>query len=135
MLLKLWERFRGCDHWISTEAIIESSQMEDHVFTYRGGRAPAQTCHQYGSRDRLVWVDMQGNRHTGDCEIPDHSPLYQLIEHEKVAIRYNPDNPDEYYFPELTKAQLHHNLAQVGISVLFVAVVLSLWLAFTHVFN
>ena len=130
MLLKLWERFRGYDHWISTEAIIESSQMEEHVYTYRG-----LTSHVYGSRDRLVWADMQGNRHTGDCEIPDDSPLSQLIEHEKVAIRYNPDNPDEYYFPELKKAQLHHNLAQVGITIIFLAVVLSLWLAFTHVFN
>lgn len=128
MLISLWEKFHGYDHWISTEATIESSQMEDRVYTYRG-----QTSHEYESRDRLVWIDSEGNRHAGDCEIPDDSPLYQLIEQEKVAIRYNPDDPDEYYFPELMKARLRHSLTQIG--VLFLAVVLALLLAFTHVFD
>lgn len=130
MLINLWEKIHGYDHWTSTEATIESSQMEDHVYTYRG-----QTSHEYDSRDRLAWIDSEGNRHTGDCEIPDDSPLYQLIEQEKVAIRYNPNDPDQYYFPELVKARLHHKVFQAGFAVLFAAVVVGLELLFSRVFK
>jgi len=98
MLIKLWERIRGYDRWVQTDATIESSAMEDHVYDYRG-----QIKHQQ----------------TAPCRVPDDSPLYQLIGGEKVTIRYDPQNPEEYYFPELIKGRLRHFLLQFGTVILF----------------
>jgi hypothetical protein len=130
MLIELWERYRGYNHWVPTEATIESSQMEDHEYTYRG-----QTSHVYESGDTLVWIDRQGNRRTGDCEVPDDSSLYQFVGGEKVAIRYNPENPDEYYFPDLLKARLRSNFVGVVTVILFLALVMAPILVFFHVFG
>jgi hypothetical protein len=130
MLVEIWERFRGYDHWVPTEAVIESSQMEDHFVQSRNGPV-----HRYVSADRLVWTDAQGNRHTDDCEVSDDSRLYQLVGGEHVAIRYNPANPDEYYFRELLEARIHNNLFGVLTVVLFVALILVPVLLFFHVFE
>lgn len=73
MLIKLWERLRGYDNWAQTDATILSSEMEDHVFDYRG-----QIKHEYESVDTLAWTDRQGNRQTAPCRVPDDSPLYQF---------------------------------------------------------
>lgn len=131
MLIELWERFRGYDRWIQAEATIMSSEMEDHE--YRPSRAPVT--HEYDSRDMLTWIDGQGNRQTGICRVPDDSPLYQLIGGEKVAIRYNPDKPEDYYFPELLKARLHHNSLRVGATVLFLALAGIVTLVFFHAYK
>lgn len=130
MLIELWERFRGYDRWTLAEATIESSQMEEHVYSYRG-----QTSHEYDSGDTLVWIDNYGNRQTAFCHIPDDSPLYQLVGGEKIAIRYNPDKPEEYYFPELMKARLRHNSLQIGTIALFLSLFLIGSLVFNHVFR
>jgi len=114
MLIKLWERIRGYDRWVQTDATIESSAMEDHVYDYRG-----QIKHEYESVDTLVWTDREGNQQTAPCRVPDDSPLYQLIGGEKVTIRYDPQNPEEYYFPELIKGRLRHFLLQFGTVILF----------------
>jgi len=45
MLIKLWERIRGYDRWVQTDATIESSAMEDHVYDYRGQIKHQQTAH------------------------------------------------------------------------------------------
>ena len=104
--------------------------MEDHECTYRG-----QTGHEYDSGDTLVWIDRQGNRQTGFCRVPDDSPLYQLVGGEKIAIRHNPDKPEEYYFPELLKSRLRHNLSQIAFLVLFLSLILVPSLVFFHVFS
>jgi hypothetical protein len=130
MLIELWERFCGYDRWVLVEATIESSQMEDNETTYRG-----QTRHVYDSGDTLVWIDRQGNRQTGFCRVPDDSPLYQLVGGEKIAIRFNPDKPEEYYLPELLKARLRHNLSQLVFLVLFISLILVPALVFVHVFK
>jgi len=130
MLIELWERFRGYDRWIVAEATIESSEMEDHEYTYRG-----QTSHTYDSSDKLVWIDKQGNRQTGSCSVPDGSPLYQLVGGEKIAIRYNPDMPEEYYFPELLKARIHNIFVGVVTVVLFLGLILVPLFVFFHVFR
>jgi hypothetical protein len=119
MLIKLWERIRGYDHWVQTDATIKSSAMEDHVYDYRG-----QIKHEYESVDTLVWTDREGNQQTAPCRVPDDSPLYQLIGGEKVTIRYNPQNPEEYYFQELLKGRLRHFLLQLATVVLFLGAIL-----------
>jgi hypothetical protein len=119
MLIKLWERIRGYDRWVQTDATIKSSSMEDHVYDYRG-----QIKHEYESVDTLVWTDREGNQQTAPYRVPDDSPLYQLVGGEKVTIRYNPRNPEECYFPELFKGRLRHFLLQLAIVVLFLGAIL-----------
>lgn len=130
MLCDLFERFRGYDQWIPAEATVESSHMEDHELVYRG-----QTTHVYESADRLVWVDKRGDRHAAECEIPDDSPLYQMVGGEKVAIRYNPNNPNEYYFPELLRARINSYFFGIVALILFFALVIVPALLFFHVFK
>ena len=119
MLIEIWERIRGYDHWVQTNATIKSSAMEDHVYNYRG-----QIKHEFESVDTLVWTDGEGNQRTAPCRVPDDSPLYQLIGGEKVTIRYNPRKPEEFYFPELLRGRLRHFLLQLAIVVLFLGVTL-----------
>jgi hypothetical protein len=119
MLIKLWEKLRGYDNWTQTDATIKSSEMEDHVYDYRG-----QIKDEYESVDTLVWTDREGNQQTAPCRVPDDSPLYQLIGGEKVTIRYNPQNPEEFYFPELLKGRLRHFLLQLATVVLFLGSIL-----------
>jgi hypothetical protein len=130
MLVELWERFRGYNDWILAEATIESSQMEDHEVSHRG-----QVSHLYESGDTIVWIDRQGNRQTAFCRVPDDSALYQLIGGEKIAIRYNPDKPDQYFFPELLKAQIHNYVSAFVALTLFVLLVTVPVLLFFHVFG
>ena len=118
MLIKLWERIRGYDRWVQTDATIKSSSMEDHVYDYRG-----QIKHEYESVDTLVWTDREGNQQTAPCRVPDDSPLYQLVGGEKVTIRYNPRKPEECYFPELFKGRLRHFLLQLATVVLFLGAI------------
>jgi hypothetical protein len=130
MLIEIWERFRGYDRWIPVEATIHSSEMEDQVVETRYGPN-----HLYVSADCIVWIDGQGNRHTADCEVPSDSPLYQLIGGEKVAIRYKPDNPDEYYFPELLKARLRNYSVGLLTVLLFLSLIVVPIFLFFYVFN
>lgn len=130
MLIELWERFRGYDHWILAEPDIEPSTMEDHEGTYRG-----QTAHVYDSSDTFVWIDRRGHRRTGSCSVPDDSPLYPLARGEKITIRYNPDKPAEYYFLETLKARLHNSFVGVATVVLVLALNLVPVFVFFHVFR
>lgn len=130
MLIKLWERLRGYDNWTQTDATIKSSEMEDHVYDYRG-----QIRHEYESVDTLVWTDRQGNQQTAPCRVPDDSPLYQLIGGETVTIRYNPQNPEEYYFPELLSGRVRHFLVQLATVVLLLGTILTGVLLFRHAYK
>jgi len=128
MLIELWERIRGYNRWVPVEATISSSEMEDHVVEGRGGPS-----HLYVSADKLSWVDAQGNRHTGECIVPSDSSLYQLIGGEKVPIRYDPSNPDDFYFPALLKARLYNNSVGVLTVALFLGLIVLPLLVFFHV--
>lgn len=93
MLIELWERLRGYDKWVETEARIVSYE------TLRR-RLPAPQPKPISGRvsgDLITWKDGHGARHYGTFINLDTSPLYQLLEGEKTRIRYNPANPDRYY--------------------------------------
>src|ERR1700729_2729973 len=100
------------------------------MYEYRG-----QIKHEYGSVDTLVWTDREGNQQTAPCRVPDDSPLYQFIGGEKVTIRYNPQNPEECYFPELLRGRLRHFLLQLATVVLFLGSILIGVLLFQHAYK
>ncbi len=59
MLIEIWERLRGYDKWIQTQAKIESSDISKvNVVTENGKVA---NTHRYAG-DRLTWIDARGNK-------------------------------------------------------------------------
>jgi hypothetical protein len=103
MLIEIWERLRGYDKWIQTEATVASSTVEETKQTVHGQPAPST----WASGDELVWTDRLGQRQSAEFTVPDDSPLYQLIGGEKVTIRYNPAQPERFYYRELLRTRVH----------------------------
>jgi hypothetical protein len=104
MLIEVWERLRGYDKWLQTEATIESSKVEEQPITNRSG---AVMDYAYSSGDVLTWTDGNGEKQYADFSVPEESPLFQLIGGETVTIRYNPAKPDEFYYRELLRTKVH----------------------------
>ena len=101
MLIEMWGRLRGFDKWVEAEATITAADMEQTAHMDRGGNVS----YTYGSGDEITWTDELCQKHSADFKVSDDSPLYQLVGGENVTIRYNPSNPDEYYYPELLRAR------------------------------
>jgi len=94
---------RGYDKWIQTEARIESSNLEKvEAYDLNGNQTTISE-----SDDKLVWTDKMGQTQSADFCVPDDSPLYQFIGGETVTIRYNPANPEEFYYRELLRTNVH----------------------------
>ena len=103
MLIEIWERLRGYDKWVQAEAKIESSDVNKTPVRDRG----QVVGYSYSSGDTLTWTDASGEKQYATFSVPDDSPLYQLIGGESVTIRYNPANPEQYYFRELLRTRIH----------------------------
>ena len=101
MLIELWERLRGYNKWVTTEATVTSSDMQQTAHVDRAGNVSCT----YRSGDEITWVDDSGQKHAADFKVSDDSPLYQLVGGEKVTIRYNPANADDYHYPDLLRAR------------------------------
>lgn len=121
MLIEIWERLRGYDKWVQTEATIKSSNLEK-VKTYdiNGNQVGSTT----ESDDVLVWTDKMGQPQSAEFKVPDDSPLYQFIGGETVTIRYNPAKPEEFYYRELLRTNVHTAFKLT----LFCAFLIGLWL-------
>ena len=103
MLIEIWERLRGYDKWIQTEATIRSSDLKDLGFgSFRKDSARRLGLYdQWQSKSDFCWIDRSGNSHKGSFTVSERSPLFQVIEGETIPIRFNPANPDKYYIREL----------------------------------
>lgn len=116
MLIEIWERLRGYDKWIETEAKIESSNVEKTPIEGRSGTAIG---YSYASGDILTWTDRQGEKQYADFTAPDDSPLYQLIGGETVTIRYDPAHPDRFYYRDLLRTRIHTAVKATLVVILF----------------
>jgi hypothetical protein len=103
MLIEIWERLRGYDKGIETEATILSSELIDPItVSPRDGdfilRDPIKNPFvQWLSRCAIQWTDRSGVSHIAGYTVSEGSRLFLLYEGKTVSIRYNPTNPDEYY--------------------------------------
>jgi hypothetical protein len=113
MLIEIWERLRGYDKWIPTEAKVESSKVKETLDPESGYIA-------YSSGDLLVWTDQQGEHQRAYFTVPDDSPLYQLVEGATVTIRYNPADPYQYYLRELLQTRIHMAVSRAIVIFLIV---------------
>ena len=122
MLIEIWERLRGYDKWIETEAKVESSKVRETPDAESGGIA-------YNCEDVLVWTDRQGENQRAYFAVPDGSPLYQLIGGETIKIRYNPAEPDQYYLRELLQARVRRSATRVIVTLVFISFcILGIWM-------
>jgi hypothetical protein len=130
MLIEMWERLRGYDKWVETQAKIESSNVKRTSHTDRAGNVS----YTWSSGDTLVWADSQGDQRRAEFKVDDESPLYQLVGGESVTIRYDPQNPDHFYFRDLLQSRVRRFFQLVLYAMLgltFFAALL--WLnVFTH---
>jgi hypothetical protein len=120
MLIEIWERLRGYDKWEPAQAKVESSQVEETAHPDRSGNVT----YTYDSADVLVWVDRRGVNQRAYFHVPDDSPLYQVIDGEMVAIRFNPANPEQYYLRELLQTRVHTVVKLASVTLLFIGIVL-----------
>ena len=119
MLTGIWERLRGYDKWVAAEATIESSKMKETPHMDRSGNLT----YTYDSRDVLLWTDKHGEGQRAYFEVPDDSPLYQLVGGEKLNIRYNPDDPEQYYFRELLQTRVRTFVKRAAAILIFVCII------------
>jgi hypothetical protein len=104
MLIEIWERLRGYDKWIQVDARVESSNLQEIKNYDRSGN---QIESSWESEDEIVWTDNMGQEQRADFNVPDDSPIYQLVGGETVTIRYNPAKPEEFYYRELLRTRVH----------------------------
>lgn len=115
MLIELWERLRGYDKWVETEATVEKSQVTTHEND--GG--------QYSiSDDLLMWVDTLSDRHRAAFAVREDSPLYQLVDGSTIPIRYNPADPEQLYIRELLQTRVRIWVKGIAAAVILIGVVI-----------
>ena len=112
MLIEIWERLRGYDKWVETQAKIESS--DPTIYQSRG--------HDYShSDDVIVWTDTAGDKHRAPFTVQVDSPLFQLVQDSKISIRYNPVDPEEFYFRELLQTRVRRVVSTTAVAALTIA--------------
>lgn len=116
-LIEMWERLRGYDRWTLADAKVRSSRVEKTAHSDRAGNVT----YTWASGDELVWTDHKGEEHSADFTVPDDSPLYQLIGGETVSIRYDPSDPDRFYFRDLLQSRVHTAVKTTVYTLLFLA--------------
>ena len=113
MLIELWEKIRGYDKWVETEAIVEESLVTTHEND--GGQFSV-------SDEVLVWADSQGERHRAAFAVREDSALYQLVEGSTIRIRYSPADPEEFYIRELVQARVRAWMYGIVVATVMIAI-------------
>ena len=125
MLTEAWERLRGFKNWTAADATIQTSRIEDAGF---GDVLSICT---------IVWQDQDRVLHTGEFEVVEGSPLYQLCEHDTVEIRFDPTKPDEFYLPSLLQSRVARVVRLTLFSVMTILVVVGMAVSWfgPHILN
>ncbi|MGA2834795.1 MAG: hypothetical protein ABSE55_17165 [Terracidiphilus sp.] len=126
MLIEIWERLRGYDKWIQTEATVKSSEVEEIIegFDTRA-EALISTWHGY---EELVWKDRFGTEWKKEVDARENSPLFRLYDGKSTIVCYNPASPEEFYVREQLqyKINLVSKIVAGVLTAAFVIVLLGL---------
>jgi hypothetical protein len=101
MLIDIWERLRGYDKWVQTNAVVCRSGTEK--VEHQGRYGPYFTTE---AGDVIEWTDPTGEKQYADFNAPEGSKLFQLTTGDTVEIRYNPAKPDDFYYRELVQLRV-----------------------------
>jgi hypothetical protein len=102
MFLELWERLRGYDQWVETQAAVERSDVSVTSYTGRSG----EVIDTYDAGDVITWTDSRGEKQYATFDVEEGSPLFQLVGGESVTIRYDPAHPDRFYYRDLLRSRV-----------------------------
>jgi hypothetical protein len=102
MLIEIWERWRGYDKWVETEAKIESSEIHETDIKNQYGQTMVK---DYDAGDLITWLDARGEKHQSKFTVDEVSPLYQLVDGQTFTIRYDPEHPERFYHPDVLRSQ------------------------------
>ncbi len=83
MLIEFWEKLRGYDKWVETQATVAELKIQKGEVGFKAD------C-------KIEW-DGSGKKQTASFQADEESPLYQLSEGDQFSIRVNPHRPGEFY--------------------------------------
>jgi hypothetical protein len=127
MLIEFWESLCGYDKWTPAEATVESSNYSDRVVTYGyntqsvDGMTRPETTTVNQSTSVITWADESGRQYRSQYTVTKPSPLFEMYGGEKLAIRYNPANPRDFYLRELRQGEMVSTLKKILYFILAVA--------------
>jgi hypothetical protein len=126
MLIEIWERLRGYDKWIQTEATIKSSQIDEVIVTDTRSRQPI---YGWQGNEEIAWIDRDGVQQCEPMTVPENSPVFKMYDGNTVVIRYSPADPSDFYVREQLRYQV-----KLGAKVL-AAVLVAVGVALMMVLN
>ncbi len=127
MFMELWESLCGYDKWTPTEATVESSNYSDRevIDGYNtqavDGLTRPETTTVSRSTSLITWTDESGKLYKSQYTVTKPSPLFEMYGGEKLAIRYNPANPRDFYLRELRQGEMYSMFRKVLYVILAVA--------------
>jgi hypothetical protein len=129
MLIEMWERLRGYNKWVETQATVKSSIEQKTEQYYRGEKFDVFT-----SDDQIVWTDTNGEQQTGEFTAGEDSELFQLLGDEKITIRYNPADPSQFYLPKMLESKIRQvgKIAVLSLIFVFVLALFTVFPDFIH---
>jgi hypothetical protein len=121
MLIEIWERLRGYDKWIETEATIESSHLDEVI---AGATRSGKPIYEWQGNEEISWVDKDGVQQCEPLAVSENSPVFQMYEGNPLVIRYNPDSPSDFYVREQLRYQLKIGMRVFAAILVAVCVIL-----------
>lgn len=126
MLIEFWESLYGYDKWTPTEATVESSNYSHTDVTGYDrrtvdGTTTTETTRVNNVTTVITWADSSGKLYQSQYTVTEPSPLFGMYGGEKLAIRYNPANPHDFYLRELRQGQLYSVLKMVLYAIVAMA--------------
>ncbi len=97
MLTEIWEKIRGYDEWLETEATVISSVPKPSGVLDGGKASKNPSATQWNAVVRIVWKGASGESYAEQFEVGEDSPLYQLCEGDTLQVRVNSKRPAEFY--------------------------------------
>ena len=79
--------------------------------------------YNYSSGDVISWTDPTGENHHADFDVDERSPLFQYVGGESGPIRYDPADPDRFYYRDLLKSRVNSAI-RTTVTLLAIAVFL-----------
>jgi Protein of unknown function (DUF3592) len=128
MLIELWERLRGYDKWIETEATIKSSRIDEVVVAATRSGKPV---YGWQGNEEISWVDKDGAQQCEPLVVKESSPVFKMYDGNPLVIRYNPACPYDFYVREQLRYQVTLGakvllalLVAVGVGVILIFVLI-----------
>jgi hypothetical protein len=104
MLIEIWERLRGYDKWVQTEATIKSSHLDEVIVAATRSGEPI---YGWQGNEEISWVDKDGVQQCEPLAVSENSPVFKMYDGNPVVIRYNPASPYNFYVREQLRYQVN----------------------------